>query len=134
MVIRLGAFRRVTVPLGVLLVMAVGGVQSETRSETDLSRLKIPETAEEHLGLAKDYRQRAAQLRLDAKLHREMKAAYGRAVSQAPKGTVRPWWAKQQAHCERLARQAEALATETEELAEFHKKRADEFGKPSPSP
>ena len=121
--------RPIALALVVAMAAARAGAQDPDR-QAQSWRLKVPETAEQHLRLASDYRKRAAELRLEADLHRQMMTAYSRGVAETPKGTAKPWWSKQRRHCERLIRQAESLAKELQSFAEYHTRRAAELEKP----
>lgn len=111
------------------LLLAAGPIGSEEAPETHLS-LEVAETREQHLLIAAEYRRRAAQLRLDAKMHRGMKESYSQALAaRQPSASLKRWWAKQRPHCDRLIQDAEKLAAEMEGFSEFHTREAAEMGK-----
>lgn len=108
------------------LLLAAGPIGSEEAPppEKHLS-LEVPETREQHQLMAAEYRRRAAQLRLDAEMHRGMKESYSQALAaRRPSASLKRWWAKQRPHCDRLIHDAEKLATEMEGFSEFHAREA----------
>ena len=108
----------------VWLLVAHPGLAQEIHGPAAGMWSQIPETAADHLQLAREYRQRATQLRMDADVHRQMKQTYRNGVGESPKGTARPWWGRMQSHCDHLVAQANSLAKEMEEFAAFHDRRA----------
>lgn len=98
-------------------------VQQDNSSTT-----KLPETAEEHYKKAESYKQKAAEYRKEAEEHRQMKAEYAKKIYQHPKDRVEnPWIKKMRLHCDKYITQAEALARESEKMAEYHTLRAKEL-------
>jgi len=89
---------------------------------------KLPETAEEHYKKAESYKQKASEYRKEAEEHRKMKAEYKKKLVQHPKDPVEnPWMKKMRLHCDKIIVQAEALAKDSEKMAEYHTFRAKEL-------
>jgi len=87
-----------------------------------------PQTAADHLALAKKYTDKAAEHRKEAAEHKEMAEAYKKGVPGPSKsGTPNPWAKKMEAHCGKIAKDAEALAADDDKMAEFHTLRAKEL-------
>jgi hypothetical protein len=88
----------------------------------------VPETAADHLALAKKYTDKAAEYRKEAAEHKEMAEAYKKAVPGPSKGgTPNPWAKKMEAHCAKIAKDAQALAADADKAAEYHALRAKEL-------
>lgn len=83
--------------------------------------VKVPQTAEEHLSMAKMYQEKAATWRAEAAYHREMAAAYKKAHPDLKSGTRNPWTVEMEQHCRALVVEADKAAAEAEEMAKFHK-------------
>jgi hypothetical protein len=92
--------------------------------------MKVPTTAAEHLALAKQYTDQAAQYKKTADEHRAMAAAYKKsaAMPEMKGGQKNPWVVKMEKHCETLAKDADKLAADSTKAAEFHEARAKELG------
>jgi hypothetical protein len=91
---------------------------------------KVPTTVEEHLALAKQYSDKAATYRSEAKEHREMAAAYKKSALNShavAHGQKDPKVEKAVTHCDTIASAAEKLATENERAADYHNLRAKEL-------
>ena len=92
------------------------------------AQVKVPETAADHLALAKTYQQKAAAYHKEAADHRAMADEYKKGVPGATKsGGENPWAKKMEAHCRAIATDADKLATDAEKAAEFHTMRAKEL-------
>ena len=88
---------------------------------------KIPESAADHLALAKSYQEKAATYRKEAADHRAMADAYKKGTPGAAKGGGgNPWAKKMEAHCRAIATDADKLAADADKAAEFHTMRAKE--------
>jgi hypothetical protein len=90
----------------------------------------VPQTPEEHLARAAEYKEKAAAYRREADDHRKMLADYK--AKQAPGletklGQEPPWVKKMRKHCESYITAAEKLAVEAEQFAEFHRMRGEEM-------
>lgn len=87
----------------------------------------LPATAEEHLTMAKTYRDKAAEYKKEVTLHQEMAKAYAKGMpGPAKSGAPNPWVAKMEKHCQEIAKDAAKLAADAEKAAEFHELRAKE--------
>jgi len=84
--------------------------------------MKLPESAGDHLALAQNYEEKAAAWRQEAAHHREMAAAYrnSRPANDADAATM-------QKHCMKIVKDAEALATDADDTAKYHRLRAKEL-------
>jgi hypothetical protein len=99
--------------------------ETEKPSATAATAPTRPMTAEQHLAKAEEYSKKAASFRADAEVHHKMLAEYrGIAVSEGDSGLDRK---AMQAHCEGYYKKADALATEAEKFADYHRKRAAEL-------
>ena len=119
---RANAFSTIAALMMAALVLAAStAAQAET---------KVPMTVEEHLALAKQYQEKAATYRAEAKTHREMAAAYKKSTLSShaeAHGQKNPKIEKAVAHCNAIATAAEKLATENEKAADYHNLRAKEL-------
>jgi hypothetical protein len=81
-----------------------------------------PQTASDHLALAKAYDDRAAMWQREASMHREMAAAYkkGKPANDPDAMTM-------ERHCMKIAKDAEALAVDAQEAAKYHRLRAKDL-------
>jgi len=87
----------------------------------------VPQTAADHVALAKKYTDQAAEYRKQAAEHKDMAEAYKKSVPGPSKsGTPNPWAKKMEAHCSKIAKDAEALAVDADKAAEYHTLRAKE--------
>jgi hypothetical protein len=94
------------------------------------AEVKVPMSVEDHLALAKQYQEKAATYRAEAKTHREMAEAYKKSTLSshaAAHGQKNPKTEKAVAHCNAIATAAEKLATENEKAADYHNLRAKEL-------
>lgn len=85
--------------------------------------VKLPQTAEDHLALAKGYEEKAAVWRDEAEHHREMAAAYKK-FSKSP---LNPGIAKMEKHCLTIVKDAEKLAADADVSAQLHRLPAKEL-------
>lgn len=104
------------VVVGVVLALALGGL---ARAED----VKVPETAQEHLALAKQYDEKAAVWRDEAAHHREMADTYKKYSKLHPNPSV----TKMEQHCSAIVKEADKLALEAENLAKDHRQAAKEL-------
>ena len=100
--------------------------------------VKLPQTADEHLAIAKSYEEKAATWRKEATYHHKMAAAYKKSHPD-PKGTRdveteaalrflhEHEAAKMAKHCAAIAKRADKLAADAEEVAKYHRHRAEEL-------
>ena len=89
---------------------------------------KAPESAADHLALAKSYQEKATAYRKEAAEHKAMAEAYKKSVPPPPKsGGENPFAKKMEAHCRAIAADAEKLAADDEKAAEYHTLRAKEL-------
>ena len=92
------------------------------------AQAKVPESAADHLALAKTYQDKAAAYRKEAADHKAMAEAYKKSATPGSKGGgENPWAKKMDAHCKAIATDAEKLATDAEKAAEYHTLRAKEL-------
>ncbi len=91
--------------------------------------VKVPQTAEDHTAMAKTYLNKAIQYRQDAKFHRGMLADYIKANASPLKTQPgeKSWVKKMRSHCEKYIKDAEALAAEADQFAQYHKMRGEEL-------
>lgn len=92
------------------------------------AQAKMPETAADHLALAKSYQDKAALYRKEVAEHKAMAEAYKKSAAPAGKATgENPWAKKMEAHCRAIAADAEKLAVDADKAAEYHTLRAKEL-------
>lgn len=99
-------------------------------SEPSADVLKLPQTPDDHLALARDYDAKVARYREEAQTHRRMLAEQVQRASVPPRkgANLEPGWlAKMREHCEGYIRAAEQLAAEASKFAEYHRLRAAEL-------
>jgi hypothetical protein len=118
--------------LAVVVSMPLSSALAQTAApkSTDEARaaVKLPGSAEEHLAMAQDYEQKAAEWRKEAALHRDMAEAYA-ASHPDQKGGVRNAEAvKMEKHCMAIVKDAEKLAADAEWSVKYHRTRAKEMG------
>lgn len=90
--------------------------------------VKIPQTAAEHEAKAKVYKEQADQYRKLAAEHRQMAADYARKHPDVKPGVVKNPHALDMAkHCEKLEKEYEQLATDSQKAADYHTMRAKEL-------
>jgi hypothetical protein len=88
----------------------------------------VPQTSADHLTLAKKYSDEAAGYRKLAAEHRDMAEAYKKGTAGPSKaGEPNPWAKKMEAHCGKIAKDAEALAVDADKAAQYHTARANEL-------
>jgi hypothetical protein len=111
------------VSLMVLAIVVLGSATARAES-------KVPETAAEHLALAKHYQEKATEYRAEAQTHKDMAAAYKKAALSShavAQGGSDPKLTKAIAHCNAIAATAEKLASENQKAADYHTLRAKEM-------
>ena len=104
----------------VLLLSSVGAVFAGADN-------KVPQTAEEHLALAKSYQEKVVSYRQEAETHRQMLAAYKERVINNPKAPENGWMKKMREHCEGYIKNAEEMAAGAQQFADYHTLRAKEL-------
>lgn len=115
--------RSTTAMLSMLVLLAACAMPAMARAEA-----KVPETAADHLALAKSYREKAASYRKEAAEHKAMAEAYKKSIAPATKSTgENPWAKKMEEHCRAIAADAEKLAADADKAAEYHTLRAREL-------
>ena len=107
------------------------GLDEAKKSANQEAVVDVPRTAEEHLARADSYREKAAQLRREADAHRKMFVEYdkkqGSPAMKNKMGRDEPWIAKMRQHCDSYIKEAEKMASEAEQFAEFHRMRGEEM-------
>lgn len=101
-----------------------------TASERSADALKLPQTPDDHLALARGYDAKAARYREEAQAHRRMLAEEVQHASGPPRkgASLEPGWlAKKREHCEGYIWAADQLAAEASKFAEYHRLRAAEL-------
>ncbi len=116
--------RRMNVMLGVAMLLAALALPTVARAQA----AKIPQTAADHLALAKSYQEKAAAYRKEVADHKAMAEAYKKSSAPGGKSTgENPWAKKMEEHCRAIAADAEKLAVDADKAAEFHMLRAKEL-------
>lgn len=102
-------------------------VSVEMPMQSDESGMKMtPQTTDEHSALAASYKQKGANYRQDAEMHRQMLAEYKKGAVHLKQGE-NPWVAKMRVHCEKYIVDADRLAGDVDDFAQFHTMRAKEL-------
>jgi hypothetical protein len=109
-----------------LLISAGPGLAAQPSPEETGRVLKLPQTPDDHLVLAKGYDEKAAAWRKEAAFHREMAAAYKRSHPDF-KGIRNPEAVTMEKHCAKIAKDADRLAEDAEDTAKYHRLRAKEL-------
>lgn len=93
------------------------------------AQVKIPNTPQDHLALAEEYRKKAAAYRAEAEMHRQMLEEYKKGVATGPAGKApeNPYLKKMKAHCEGYIKKAEEMAKDADGFAQYHRWRAAEL-------
>ncbi|MBL8112935.1 MAG: hypothetical protein JNK60_08635 [Acidobacteria bacterium] len=90
--------------------------------------VRLPETPAEHLAMSEEYTRKAATYREEAAFHRKMLADYKAQVRPDPRHAFENTYVKKmRIHCEGYIKNADALATDAEKFAEYHRLRAGEL-------
>ncbi len=113
-----------TLAAAFLAVAALAGFPHVARA-ADPSHDKmmmVPQTASDHLILAKVYEEKAARWQQEAAQHKEMAAAYKKA-----KPANDPDAMTMERHCMKIVKGAEALAVDAQDTAKYHRLRAKEL-------
>jgi hypothetical protein len=123
-----------TVAAGALFVLAAGTLSLPALAEDHSSpchaaadEMKVPETAQEHIDRASQYRRKAADYRQEVEAHRRMLAEYSKGVPTNLKGPENPYIKRMRLHCAKYIKAAEDLTLDAEEMAKFHEMRAKEM-------
>ena len=97
-----------------LLATFLAGPSISQAQQHDIEHLVIEmaNTAQEHQAVAGHYRMKAQEARDDARSHQEMGKLYAGSRSATPQ--------RGRQHCENLAKQFTAIASEYDELAKLH--------------
>lgn len=92
--------------------------------------MSVPEAPEQHAARAAAYKERAAAYRQEAEAHRKMLADYvrtnGNPALQNKTGRELPWVANMRKHCQTYMKEAEKMAAQAEQFAEFHRMLGEE--------
>lgn len=110
-----------------ILALTVFAAFAFTATATLAQDAKVPQTAADHVALAKTYQEKAASARKDAEWHKQMAEQYAKAFPDAKGGAKNPWNVKMQKHCAALQKEAEKVAASNEKAAEYHNLRAKEL-------
>jgi hypothetical protein len=96
--------------------LAALGLAGATRGGGRVSKTRSPNTAAEHLGAAREYRERAAAAHVEAERHRTLGHGSSPGAGQVDQGF--------ELHCQKLAAAAEHLSETEIELAVYHEEQA----------
>lgn len=124
---------RKTLTISVLSGLLLGGVTSmrplPAAADTAMApMMSMPTTKDDHLKMAESYRNKATGYRGDAEFHRKMLADYMKGVPANQKAQPENGWIrKERVHCEKYIKEAETLAAEADQFAQFHTMRASEL-------
>ena len=110
-----------------LIAISLAAGSFVATSATYAQDVKVPESAADHLALAKEYTEKATSYRAEAERHRKMAVAYKASVATIPKAPPNPWAKKMEKHCMMLAKDADKLAADAQKAADFHTLRAKEL-------
>jgi ABC-type sugar transport system substrate-binding protein len=110
-----------------ITISLVAGSLLVTVPATYADEIKVPETAADHMALAKQYTEKAAAYRAEAESHRKMSEAYKKSVATSPKTPSNPWAVKMEKHCMAFVKDAEKLAADAQKAADYHTLRAKEL-------
>lgn len=109
---------------------AASGIPASTAAPEAPRPMSVPETPEQHAARAAAYKQKAAEYRQEAETHRKMLADYvrtnGNPALQNKTGRELPWVANMRKHCQAYVKQAERMAAQAEQSAEFHRMLGEE--------
>jgi hypothetical protein len=129
--------RSLTLPVaGILALGLLAPAAAETTSKEPAAKAQTADTvapvdtAKEHLALADTYRKQTAVYREEAATHRQMLETYKKQVTvpaDLKNPIENPWIKKMRVHCEEYIRDADKLAVDAEQFAEFHTMRAAEL-------
>ncbi len=112
----------------VAILIPAGPSLAANPSPEEMGRVvKLPETADDHLALAKSYEEKAATWRQEAAYHREMAAAYKKSHPDFKGGVRNPYTVTMEKHCAKIATDADKLAEDAEDTAKYHRLRAGEL-------
>jgi hypothetical protein len=110
-----------------LFAPRAGFGEEPRREQKEAAPMKLPQTPEEHLAMAKEYDEKAAEWRKEAAYHHEMAIAYARQHPDFKGGVRNPWAVEMEKHCAKIAGDAERLAADAADTAKFHRFRAKEL-------
>ena len=91
--------------------------------------MKVPQTAAEHVAMAKQYKDEAVQYNKVSANHKAMAEAYKKS-SATPvdhAGKKNPFLEKMEKHCAMIASDADKLSADANKAAEYHTLRAKEL-------
>ena len=100
--------------------ISAAGEKEKTRPATTPAA-KVATTPEEHLAKAAEYLKKSAAYRAEADVHRNMLDKYVQENNNAERPDEDPYVTKMRTHCESFISKADALATEAEKFADFHR-------------
>lgn len=109
-----------------LASLAFIGLAYATASAT-AQEVKIPQTVAEHEAKAKVYKEQAEQYRKLAAEHKQMAAEYARKNPDMKGGIKNPHTLEMTKHCEKLEKEYDQLATDSQKAADYHTMRAKEM-------
>lgn len=89
--------------------------------------MKLPETASDHLALASSYEEKVAAWRKEAAYHRDMAATYKKSHPDLKGGVRNAEAVQMEKHCSAIAKDADKLAADAENAANYHRLRAKEL-------
>lgn len=89
--------------------------------------VKLPQTPQEHLAMAENYRRKAIEYRQEAEYHRKMNEEYRKKVTFPKEIRENSYAKKMRIHCEKFIKAAQEAAREAEMMADFHTMRAKEL-------
>jgi hypothetical protein len=96
--------------------LAALGLAGATRGGGRVSKTRSPSTAADHLGAAREYRERAAAAHVEAERHRTLGHGSSPDGGRLDQGF--------ELHCQKLAAAAEHLSETEIELAVYHEEQA----------
>lgn len=128
MIGRSGIVPLVIVMLASALATGAAVYAAETAVPSSAISVKVPETAEEHLAMAQNYRQKVKMYLSEVETHQQMLEAYKNHVPSNPKVSMEnPWLTKMRKHCEGYITEARSLAAEAQAFADYHELRGKEL-------
>lgn len=90
--------------------------------------MTTPQTAADHLTMAKRYEEKVAAWKAEAAYHRDMAAAYRREHPDRKSGARNPYTVEMEKHCMTIVKDVEKLVVDAEWAARYHQQRALELG------
>lgn len=103
-------------------------MHSETMDHSKMAGMAMmPHSEAEHAAMADSYKAKAAGYREDAEMHRKMLADYKASAASNPKSGENPWVTKMRLHCGKYIKDANRLAIDADQFAQFHTMQAKEM-------